>query len=173
MRKRNWLIALGVVGLATSAAAVNFFDFGLFRDHQLEVHSNQIFGIHEAVAASSTEDIGGVLADSDPTALVTLAKGLRARVVTAQPNAGSNIDMMALWPNDANPTHLIACNEQGTTAPGLQRIRLSDGAVQTILTGINSCDPVRRTAWGTIIFGEEQADGWLLEMINPLAPTGV
>jgi uncharacterized protein DUF839 len=173
MRKRNWLIALGVVGLATSAAAVNFFDFGLFRDHQLGAHAEQIFGIHAPVDASSTEDIGGVLADSDPTALVTLAQGLRARVVTAQPNAGPNIDMMALWPNDANPTHLIACNEEGTGAPGLQRIRLSDGAVETILTGTNSCDPVRRTAWGTIIFGEEQADGWLLEMINPLATTGV
>ena len=82
---------------------------------------------------------------------MTLAKGLHARVVTARPNAGPNIDMMALWPNDRIPTHLIACNEQGATEPALQRIRLSDGSVETILTGMSSCDPVRRTAWGTII----------------------
>jgi secreted PhoX family phosphatase len=173
MWRRNGLIGLAVVGLATSAAAVGGFDFGLFRDHQLDAHSEQILGINKPVEASSTESIGGVLADADPTALVTLAKGLHARVVTARPNAGPNIDMMALWPNDANPTHLIACNEEGTAQPGLQRIRLADGFVETILTGTTSCDPVRRTAWGTIIFGEEATDGWLLEMINPLATTGV
>src|SRR5262249_47193583 len=37
----------------------------------------------------------------------------------------------------------------------------------------NSCDPVKRTAWGTIIFGEEDTTGWLLELINPLDTTGV
>src|SRR5262249_53684038 len=80
-----------------------------------------------------------------------------------------------------NPTHLIACNEQGTTQAGLVRVRLSDGAVQTILTGLTSCDPVKRTAWGTIIFGEEASPttspatpgGNLLEVINPLGTTGV
>ena len=62
-----------------------------------------------------------------------------------------NIDMMALWPTDQNPTHLIACNEQGTADPGLVRIRISDGFTETILKGTNSCDPVKRTAWGTIL----------------------
>ena len=32
---------------------------------------------------------------------------------------------------------------------------------------------MKRTAWGTIIFGEEDTTGWLLELINPLATTGV
>jgi hypothetical protein len=162
------------VGFATSAAAIGGFDFGLFRDHQMEAHSNQLFGIIEAVEASSTDSVDGATAEADPTSLVTLAKGLHARVVTARPNAGPNIDMMALWPNDRNPTHLIACNEQGVTQPALQRIRLNDGSVETILTGMSSCDPVRRTAWGTIIVGEEvNGTGWLLEMINPLGTTGV
>src|SRR4030095_13571758 len=62
--------------------------------------------------------------------------------------------------------------------PGLQRIKISDGTVETILTGTKDCDPVRRTAWGTIIFGEEVGSndpptGWLMELINPLATTGV
>jgi secreted PhoX family phosphatase len=81
--------------------------------------------------------------------------------------------MMALWPNDQNPTYLIACNEQDTTDPGLQRIRLLDGQVETILTGTESCDPVRRTAWGTIVVGEETDTGWLIEVINPLGTTNV
>ena len=173
MYRRNLLIALGLIGIATSAAAFGGFDFGLFRDHQLEAHSVRLFGVVRAVPASSTESVSASEADSDPRTLVTLAKGLRAHVVTAQPNAGPDIDMMALWPNDSNPTHLIACNEQGPAEPGLQRISLASGVVETILTGTDSCDPVRRTAWGSIIFGEEVVTGWLLEIINPLATTNV
>ena len=38
----------------------------------------------------------------------------------------------------------------------------------------NSCDPVRRTAWGTIVVGEESGNtGWLIEIINPLSTTNV
>ena len=174
METRKWLVVLGVVGCGASAAAMGGFDFGLFRDHQLDAHSNQLFGIVQPVAASSTDSIDAATAEADPTALVTLATHLRARVVTARPNVGPNIDMMALWPNDDRPTHLIACNEQGPGQPAVQRIRLSDGMVETILTGMSACDPARRTAWGTIIVGEEvNTTGWLLEIINPLTTTGV
>lgn len=155
MHARKWFTAIGVLGVATGAAAMADFDFGLFRDHQLDAHSNQLFGIVEPLAASSTESVSAATAESDPTSLVTVAKQLRVRVVTASSNAGANIDMMALWPNDQNPTHLIVCNEQGTTDPGVQRVRIANGAVETILTGTSSCDPIRRTAWGTIIGGEE------------------
>jgi secreted PhoX family phosphatase len=95
-------------------------------------------------------------------------------VLTAQPNAAPNIDQMVFWPNDQNPTHLIVANEEGTAQPGLQRIRLSDGLVETILTGTSAGDPVRRTAWGTILFGEENGiDGWVLEIADPLHTTNV
>jgi hypothetical protein len=174
MYTRKILIALGVVAFATSAAAIATFNFGQFRDNQLDAHSEQLFGIVTPVAASSTESIDRTTANADPTALVTLAKGLHARVLSARPELAPNIDMMALWPNESNPTHIIACNEEGTAQPGLLRIRLSDGAVETIVTGTTSCDPVKRTAWGTIIFGEETAPtGWLMELINPLNTTGV
>ena len=143
------LIALGAAGIATTAAAFGWFDFGAFRDHQLEAHANQLFGIVKPIDSSSTESVGQATAESDPTTLVTLAKGLRARVVTARETAGPNIDMMALWPNDQNPTHLIACNEDGTASPGLVRIELATGKVSTIVTGTTSCDPTRRTPWGT------------------------
>jgi hypothetical protein len=80
---------------------------------------------------------------------------------------------MTLYPADA-PTHIIACNEQGATEPGLQRIRLSDGFVETILTGTVSCDPAHVTPWGTVLFGEEAgSSGTMLEIIDPLNTTGV
>ena len=176
MRTRKWLIALGVLGLAASAAAMGDFDFGLFRDHQLDAHSNQLFGIAKPLEASSTKSVDAATAEADPTSLVRVAKHLHVHVVTAAANAGANIDMMALWPNDFKPTHLIVCNEQGTAEPGVQRVRISDGFVETILTGTSSCDPVRRTAWGTIIVGEEVGPpnaGWLLEIIDPLNTTDV
>jgi hypothetical protein len=78
---------------------------------------------------------------------------LRARVVTTM--SGANTDMMAFWPNGSHPTHLINCNEQGAIGPGMQRISLATGAVETIVTGRAGCDPIRRTAWGTVVFGEE------------------
>jgi hypothetical protein len=170
---RKYSIALGVVGFATGAAAIGGFDFGLFRDLQMDTHSEQLFGIVAPVDASSTDSVSAATADADPTSLVTLAKGLSARVVTASPSAGGDLDMMALWPNDQNPTHLIECNEEDPVDPGLQRIRLSDGLVETIMSGTSSCDPVRRTAWGTIVFGEEEDDGWLMELIDPLGTTNV
>src|SRR5262249_43577070 len=117
--------------------------------------------------------------NADPTSLVTVAAGLKVGVVTAAANAGANLDMMAPWPNDVAPTHLIACNEEGPAQPGGQRIRLSDGQVETILAGTPDCDPVRRTPWGTVIVGEEvgpggsEAGGRVIEIANPLATTNV
>src|SRR5262245_39960635 len=181
MQKRTWLTVAAVLGFAAVAVAASSFDFGLFREQQLVAHSIDLFGIIEPLDASSTASVDASTAEQDPTSLITLAKGLSARVVTAAPNAGANIDMMALWPDDQKPTHLIVCNEQGPTQPAVQRVRLSDGAVETILTGMTSCDPIRRTPWGTVIVGEEAGPssspstpgGWLLEIINPLQTTGV
>jgi len=129
--------------------------------------------VDEPLAASSGESITAAVANADPTRLVTLARGLRVRVVSAAANLGANTDMMALWPDDRSPTHLIACNEQGTANPGVQRVRIADGQVETILTGTTSCDPAHRTPWGTIIVGEETVDGNLIEIINPLQTTNV
>src|SRR4030095_10836059 len=72
MSTRKTLIALGVVFFATSAAAVATFNFGEFRAHQLDSHSEQLFGTVTPVGASSTDSISAQEANSDPTALVTL-----------------------------------------------------------------------------------------------------
>ena len=69
---------------------------------------------------------------------------------------------------------VIACNEEGTTVTGLVRIELATGNVTTIVTGTTSCDPTRRTPWGTIIFGEEDGqEGRTYELIDPIHTTNV
>lgn len=91
MRTRKWLFVLGVLGLSTGAAAMGGLDFGLFRDQQLHAHSEQLFGIVDPLGASSTESVTASTAENDPTSLVTVARHLRVRVVTASANAGPNI----------------------------------------------------------------------------------
>ena len=148
-------------------------DFGALRDGLLKSLSLQLFGIVDPVDEASTASIDAATAEQDPLKLVTLARGLRAHVVSAEADLGPNIDMMTLYPK-GHPTHIIACNEQGATAPGLQRIRLSDGKVETMLTGTVSCDPAHITPWGTVLFGEEAgSSGTVLEVIDPLHTTDV
>ncbi len=163
--------ALGVVG-----SALADLDFGQQRDHLLAARSFTLFGVKPPLGASSGASIDATTAAADPTALATFSESLNVRVVTAGV-AGSVIDQMALWPDDAKPEWLIACNEGGTTDPGLQRINIATGAVETILTGTTACDGVRRTPWGTFLFSEEAgggaAGGRVYELLDPLAATGV
>ncbi|MFO1435536.1 MAG: DUF839 domain-containing protein, partial [Gammaproteobacteria bacterium] len=115
--------------------------------------------------------------NSNPAAFVTAAPGLNVSVVSNAANLGVAIDMMVLWPNDTNPTHIIACNESAgpTGAGGVQRIRLSDGFVENIiLSPLTSCDPAEITPWGTVIVGEENGtNGRMFEILDPLNTTDV
>lgn len=167
------LAAAGALMLTVAVGAAG--DFGSDVEHDIEAKSMQLFGINEALDASSSASITMAEASTDPLKLVTLSKHLSARVVTKA--AAPNVDMMALWPNDTNPEWIIACNEQGTAAPALQRIKISDGTVETILTGTQSCDPAHRTPWGTILFGEEAgggaSGGRVYELIDPISTTDV
>lgn len=174
--KKKWAVAVAVVvaaGVAGNAFAGFNEDPGADYQKRLDNEAEKLFGVKGGLDASSTASVDAATANANPLSLVTLAPGLKARVVTAGV-AGANIDQMALWPDDATPTHLIACNEQGTTDPGLQRIDLATGAVATIVTGTNSCDGVRRTAWNTILFSEESgSSGATYELNDPLNTTGV
>lgn len=170
------LIALSAMTTAVAVASpvmAEDKDFGVYRDHLLEAHSMQLFGVVSPLSAVSTKSVDANTAETNPLSLVTLAKGLQARVVASNASLGANIDMMTLWPQQ-NPTHLIVCNEQGSGQAGLQRVRLADGLVETILSGTSSCDPAHTTPWGTVIFGEEAGNtGTLLEVIDPLHTTNV
>jgi hypothetical protein len=148
MRRRKAILvaaagaAVAFVAVGTAVAA-GPFNFGVFRDDQLAHHSTGLFGVQKPLATSSSAQITHAEALADPTKLATLAKGLHARVVTT--DGPPVYDQISLWPNDVHPTHLIVCNEEGTTAPGLVRIDLGTGAATTIVTGTTSCDPTRRT----------------------------
>lgn len=169
--KRIGILALG---LALGAAHAQAGDFGVLRDAVLGASAPLLFGVGAPVGASSTASIDAQTANADPRKLATVARGLSVRVVSASPALGANIDQMVPWPDASRPQYLIVCNEEGAAQPGVQRVRLSDGAVETMLTGTIACDPVRATPWGTLLVGEENgATGRLIEILDPLDVTNV
>jgi hypothetical protein len=163
------VLALTLVVGGTALAAFN--DWGLDQQTQLQNKSEPLFGVGQPLTQSSNVDLDAAQALADPAGLITVAKGLKVSVVSAG-KAAPNIDQMVLWPQ-ANPQYIIGCNEQGVAEPALQRISLATGDATTIVTGLNSCDPVRVTPWGTVSFGEENGSvGAMYELIDPLAVTG-
>src|SRR5262245_18559269 len=125
MTKHVGLVALAVSAILvmTTAVAVagGALDFGVFPDHQMASLAKELLAVKKPLDASSTASSNQATADSDPTKLATLAKGLQARGVTTLRPAVD--DQISLWPNDTHPTYLIACNEQGEAQPGLVRIQ--------------------------------------------------
>ena len=90
-----------VLTVSTAAIASGGFDFGIFRDQQLAHKSGDLFGIKKPVDESSTKSISQAEALANPTKLATLAKGLKAKVVTTQGPAID--DQISLWPNSSTP----------------------------------------------------------------------
>src|SRR5262245_52925289 len=173
MKRIGSVVALAAAS-AVAAGPAAAVDLGMRMEQLLRALSVNLFGVVNPVQSSSLASVSAAAAEANPVSLVTMAQSLQARVVTAAANAGANIDMMAPWPDDVAPTHLIVCNEQGPAQPGVQRIRLSDGLVETILTGTSACDPAHRTPWGTVIVGEEVGGtGQVIEIANPLETTNV
>jgi hypothetical protein len=170
-RRLLLMATLSVALLAGGAYAVGKLDPGLDYADQLAAQSQAIFGIGHPLDAAVSGEFSGPGDEA-----VELAKGLTARVVSDR--VGINADMIALWPNDAAPTDAFICNEVDGSVAGaeatFQRVHLADGAVTDIVSGNVSCDPAHRTAWGTIVFGEEAgSSGRLYEILDPLHVTGV
>ncbi len=72
---------LGMSSTAFAAFGVPFglgFDFGVFRDKQLALHSQFEYGTGRPLDASSTRQLTQSEAAADPARLVTLANGLSA-----------------------------------------------------------------------------------------------
>lgn len=168
------LIALAAFGaFALGGLAFGAGDLGQDIENQIAAHSDQNFGIVAGLGASSTGTIDEDTAAADPTKLATLAKQLKATTIAVVDGA-PNLDMMSLWPSDTDPDWIIDCNEQGSGQIGLVRINIATGDSETIVqSGVRSCDPTRRTPWGTIIFGEETSGGRLYELLDPIGTTGV
>lgn len=159
-------------------------DFGRFIEQQLKARSEKLFGIEKPLDASAPATNGAYRTPSQAARdQVLVAHGLKVEYLTR--NAAHNTDMLAFWPNDARPTHLITCIEEFRNPgpvgnypsglpkyfPSVQRINLATGATETVLRGMSSCDGIRRTPWQTILVTEERSDGGAYEILNPVATT--
>ena len=169
------VVTFGLVGAAAGIAAA-VTDFGTTRDRLLAEKSRALFGVGKPIATSSTISADPTAAAADASVLATFTRNLKVRVVT-QGVAAPIIDQMAFWPDDLNPTTLIACNEGVAGDPGIQAINIATGAAATILTGTVFCDPMHVTPWGTLVFAEENgggsSGGRVYELIDPLNTSGV
>lgn len=109
--------------------------------------------------------------------LVELAPGVAARLLTRA--AADWTDMLATWPPGPAPTHLVSCVEgpratlaDGRLNPSVQSIRLDGGVVRTLVRGMDRCDGIRVTPWGTVAVSEETSDGGVYELLLPPDPAG-
>ncbi len=174
-------LSLAVISVIATHGTVQAADLGTRVEQQLSAQSNRLFGFNQPLTASAPATSGAYRTETQSvTDQILLAQGLSARYLTRA--AGNHTDMLALYPA-ANPTHLITCVEGGREIigtfadgsdkynPSLQRIDLATGAVETILRGMDRCDGIRTTAWGTILATEESDDGIALEILNPLNVT--
>jgi len=160
------LFVAAVLMTVTARARNPRVDFGSFVQDQLRDHSEQLFGFRHPLSQSAL----GPYIGADNTQAIEVADGLRVSLVSS--SVASAADQIAFWPNDEHPTHVFVCDEE-TSVPAVQRVSLSGSPATnatTIVTGLTSCDPVRRTPWGTILVGEEAGNtGGLYEIINPLS----
>ncbi len=152
-------------------------DFGLMVEQLLNDQSNIFFGIERTLTDSAPASTLPFRNESQNAKnQVLLAEGLEVEFLTR--NAGDKTDMFAFFPSD-NPTHLISSVEGGRELivapakfnPSVQRINLQTGNIDTILRGMDKCDGIRLTPWGTILATEETADGGAYEILNPLNVT--
>ena len=115
-----------------------------------------------------------------------LADGLTSEYFSRE--AGQDWDQMVFWPHNAsNPTHLVACIEEGLEClsgtcgdpfvfgdkltPGVQIIDLATREVTTIVRGMTICDGIRTTPWGTVLATEEDFTtdtGSVYEILDPI-----
>ncbi|MGE0825729.1 MAG: alkaline phosphatase PhoX [Candidatus Binatia bacterium] len=165
--------ALAVVALLFQSAASAGQDFGLKVENLLRASSNVLFGIVKPLDESAPSTVGPYRTSTQTAEdQLAVAKGLKVEYLTRE--AGNHTDMMAFFPA-TNPTHLITCVEGGRETlangklnPAVQRINLASGQVETILRGMDRCDGIRTTAWGTILVTEETDDGGAYEILDPL-----
>jgi len=174
MKLKVLSLAISSVLAASSAYAVDFDDLDFGQQVQLfaKAQSKKLFGLKGTLGGSSLAQAPTTAAGCD---LISVAPGLKCDVISEQTNLGPNIDMMALYPNIVAPTHIIACNEQGAANVAVQRINLSTGVAENIISsGLTSCDPVESTPWGTVIVGEENgSNGRIFEILDPLHTSNV
>jgi hypothetical protein len=170
------LITLAASAAFAASAMAAGPDFGQKVELLMKAQSLSLFGFLQPSTAFTTNvpRAPGQTAND----LVQVAPGLTATLLTRK--AASDSDMLAFWPNATAPTHAIFCIEGGRAVinagtgklnPAVQRINLTTGAVETILRGMDRCDGIRTTAWGTVLATEETTNGGAYEILDPLTTT--
>jgi secreted PhoX family phosphatase len=157
---------LAVAGMTSRMIASHpHGDFGAFVADVLADHSEQLFGIAHPLEESALGPYDG----PDNLQAIKVAQGLHVSLVSS--SVASAADQIAMWPDDDHPRYLFVCDEE-TSDPAVQRVDLSKPAgsnATTIVKGLVSCDPVRRTPWGTIIVAEEAGlTGGFYELFDPV-----
>jgi len=146
-------------------------DFGELKESELYKNTLEYFGFSGAKKDGFTDHVtrSSVVTAADT---INLADGLSASFLTRE--AANKADLFNFYPA-ANPTHLIACIEGGVEDlgggklnPSVQSWDLATGEVKTILRGMERCDGIRTTAWGTMLATEETTTGQAYEIIDPL-----
>lgn len=173
--------AVVAAGMLVAAPAFSADDFGAQVEQILKAQSTKLFGVTGPLDSPAT--IADVVTPRSAAAAnqrVKLASGLQAEFVAR--NVASLGDMISFWPTADAPTHLMICIEQGRTPGGsgantgrnaaVQRVNLATKSVENILYGMDRCDGIRTTAWGTVLATEETDDGRAYEIIDPLGTTG-
>lgn len=157
-------------------------DIGLKFEQRLQDQSRRWFGIKKPLMAAATEADYVPREQAEASERIILAEGLQATYLAR--NVSYKGDMMSFWPDEENYSHLIICIEENRFEPqagdallsgsnsSIQRVNTVTGEVETILYGMDRCDGIRTTAWGTILATEETDDGRAYEIINPLTTTG-
>ena len=171
-RKLSVALSLAIASLS-GAACADTADFGLTVQQMLETKSKKLFGVEHPLGASAPATTGAYRNPSQTAAdQILAADGLTVEYLTR--SAANHTDMMAFYPAN-NPTHLISCVEgsletlaSGKLNPAVQSINLASGEVKTLLRGMDRCDGIRTTPWGTILATEETDDGGAYELLDPL-----
>jgi len=177
------LAVSALFALADQASAAPA-DFGSKVEHLLNAQVQQQFGFGAPTTAADAADNGLTREQESAQQRQDLAKGLNAEFVAR--NVAVAGDMISFWPNDLNYTHLMVCIEQDRTPEGagidtgrnagVQRVNVTPGPnygkVETILHGMENCDGIRTTQWGTLVATEEVDDGAAYEILDPVNTTG-
>lgn len=201
MNKMKWGISASKISLAMAmlllpalsvqAEDEDSHDFGVRMEQRLKNSSMHWFGIQGPLGLSALATTGAYRSLSQKADdQVLIADSLKVEYLSR--NIAHNADQFAFWPNDENPTHQIWCIEEFNPSviksaagqelflpgelvkkwtPGVQRLNMRTGKVETMLRGTAGCDGIRRTPWGTILATEENDFGGAYEIIDPLTVT--
>ena len=139
-------------------------DFGTFVESQLSEHTEQLFGFKRPLDRARW----GPTTGRQPAGHPGCARPARVARVEQRRVGGRSDRALARRRSSEVP---LRVRRRDVESRGAARgpVQARERNATTIVTGLISCDPVRRTPWGTIIVAEEAgATGGFYELIDPV-----